>query len=839
MRTVNPAKMAKLEKLNKKIIQIKRQAISWLIDLISRKNNKLHAHYHRYDGNYDGWNLWTWDETTKSQSQAIQSNNRDSYGLLFVLAKNNYGNGTAIGLLPRKGEWDFKDGPDRIWRTELGKEVWILQDDPQLFTAPPDTELPIAAAFVDDIDQVSIELPPLAVKLTDAKGKTLEIKSVESPTLRVTVDMKFRPDLPVHQYKAWVKDYKPKHLTFRKFLDTDNYFADVELGAIYTPEVTTFRLFAPTATKVTLLIYAVPEGGAGQPYQLEQKDFGIWEKVIKGNLLNKYYTYRVEGNDPGFHPEKELIDPYSRCNTAHDGRGMIVQDQTPVADRPTFPMEEAIIYEAHVRDFSIDANSGIQYKGKYLGMTETGTILKGKGKVATGLDHLVEMGINTVQLMPIQDFENDETSEQYHWGYMPVHFNSPDGGYATERHNTKRMEEFKKMVDALHKKGIRVILDVVYNHTAETDSVPYSFNGIAPGYYYRLNAAGQFWNGSGCGNEFRSEAPMARKFILDSVKYWVSEYKVDGFRFDLMGLIDLDTMMQITTELHQIDPTILVYGEPWAAGPTPIAVTAKGKQRGRGFAVFNDHFRNALRSSPFHDELTFLVNGERIDQVKEGIRGSIRDFADSPLEGINYVECHDNRTFWDQLLHLTKGHPELKLTDADYIRMDKLGAVILFTSQGIPFIQMGQEFLRTKYDVENSYNQLDHINKIDWKRKLIYANVVEYYKGLIQLRKAHPMFRMRTREAIEQNLKFFDDDLDIVIPYHCVAFQLEHQEDSWKKAIVLLNPNPYNVLFNLPTGWWTCVVNHEKAGVIPLITGLTEEVKVYKRSAMVLYLEGV
>ena len=202
------------------------------------------------------------------------------------------------------------------------------------------------------------------------------------------------------------------------------------------------------------------------------------------------------------------------------------------------------------------------------------------------------------------------------------------------------------------------------------------------------------------------------------------------------------------------------------------------------------------------------------------------------------MECHDNRTFWDQLLHLTKGRPELKLTDADYIRIDKLGAVILFTSQGIPFIQMGQEFLRTKYDVENSYNQPDRINKIDWERKLQYADVVEYYEGLIQLRKAHPMFRLRTREAIEQNLKFFDDDLGIVIPHHCVAFQVELQEDSWKKAIVLLNPNPYTVLFSLPVDRWTCVVNHEKAGVAPLATGLTEEVKVSRRSAMVLHLEN-
>jgi len=281
---------------------LKWRAISWLMNFKSRKDNILRVHYHRYDGNYDEWNLWTWDETTQSQSQAVQSNNKDRYGLLFVLDKNNYGNGTAIGLLPRKGQpsesekWD-KDAPDRIWTAGLGNEVWILQGEPQLFIAPPDTELPIAAAFVDDVDQVSIKLPlptihtpkkPVKVTITDEKGKALGIKSVESAgqseqtdTLRVTVDMKFRLDLPVHRYKAWVKGYKPKHLAFRKLLDTSDYFADVELGATYTPKATIFRLFAPTATKVTLLIYAAPEGGAGQPYRLERQDHGVWEKEIK------------------------------------------------------------------------------------------------------------------------------------------------------------------------------------------------------------------------------------------------------------------------------------------------------------------------------------------------------------------------------------------------------------------------------------------------------------------------------------------------------------------------------------------------------------------------------
>ncbi|OQY30199.1 MAG: type I pullulanase [Candidatus Cloacimonetes bacterium 4572_55] len=826
-----------------------------IFDVGAQEEKRVRVHYHRYDGNYEGWNLWTWDKVSNDYSRAIQPlKKRDHYGLTFVLDKTHYGSGEMIGLLPRKGEWLEKDDPDRIWTPNLGNEAWILQNDPDLFVEPPDTYPQISGAFIDAPRRVTVCLPISIrfdpeqaehVRIIDDQGQPIPIQSVapgeigNAALLLINTSDSFRAfdlAMPIHKYRVEVLGFKPKGLSFRMLMDRPEYVSDVELGAIYKPDQTLFRLFAPTATRVTLTIYDQPDRDIGQAYPLESQASGVWEIDIKQNLKNKYYTYKVDGNSPLFHPDQELIDPYSRCNTAHNGRGMIIDDGTRIADRPDFPPEDAIIYELHVRDFSIDTDSGINQKGLYLGMTEQGATYKDQGEVKTGLDHLVEMGVNTVQIMPIQDFDNNESSEEYNWGYMPVHFNSPDGWYATEQRNAKRVEEFKKLVDALHTRGIRVIMDVVYNHTAETNPyVQYSFNGIAPGYYYRMRDSGSFWNGSGCGNEFRSEAPMVRKFILDSVAYWVNEYKVDGFRFDLMGLIDLETMTQITETLHEIDPNILVYGEPWASGETPISITSKGKQRGLGFGVFNDNFRDALKGSPFDRfdiSETFLIHGSRISEIKKGIEGSIHSFAQRPLESVNYMECHDNRTLWDQLHYLTQGQTDIDARDI--VQMVKLGAVIIFTSQGVPFIQMGQEMLRTKHDVENSYNAPDSVNQIEWERKIRYRDVVEYHKGLIQLRKAHQMFRQTDPQAIEKNLKFLDNDLGMTVPDKCIAYQLEDERDEWERVLVLLNPNPISVIFPIPPGTWTSVVDENQSGVEPIQIGIEREKRVAPRSAAVL-----
>lgn len=602
---------------------------------------------------------------------------------------------------------------------------------------------------------------------------------------------------------------RPEHLRLKQLSHpADAYYSDLPLGAIYSAEKTTFRVFAPTASKLELRIYERPEGGVPTKYDMTRNPDGTWEATVERDCNGLYYTYVAFGEDPGFDPNRELVDPYAKAVTAYNGRAIVVVDTTEVADRPNFPIQDAIIYELHIRDYTIDLDSGIQRRGKYLAFTEEGTHLYGRADISTGLDHLTELGVNVVQVMPVMEFMSDEANDQYGWGYDSVHFNTPDGWYATERHTAARVRELKLMIDALHKRGIKVVLDAVYNHTMEVQRQRLlSFEGLVPGYYYRRRPDGTFYNGSGVGNEFRTEAPMARRFIVDSVKMWVTEYKVDGFRFDLMGLIDLETIEQIVRELRAIEPNLLIYGEPWAAGETPIEVTTKGKQRSKGFAVFNDHFRDALKGNVFDaKQKGFVQSGINVEAVEKGVIGSIDDFADSPLESINYVECHDNHTFRDRLY--TSTFYDSSITDADRRAMNKLGAAIIFTSQGIPFFQAGQEFLRSKGGDENSYNKPDSVNAIRWSEKVANYDVYSYYRGLIHLRKAHPMFRYASAEAVRKAVKFLQ------APERVVAFMLEDVEgkDSWKRAVVIYNAAAGLAKVNVPDGKWKLYVDNLRAG---------------------------
>lgn len=585
----------------------------------------------------------------------------------------------------------------------------------------------------------------------------------------------------------------------------DDVISTRPLGALYAPEQTMFRVWAPTANSLTLNLYHSPTGGTPKRISMSKSDDGSWEAEISGDQLGVYYTYSAAGSDPRFDPDRELLDPYAKAVTNHDGRSIVVHDETPVADRPDFPISEAVIYEMHVRDFTIDPDSGVQRRGKYLGLTEKGTHLTGRLDVTTGLDHLVELGVNVVQLMPISEFHNQKSEDQYGWGYDVVHHFSSEGWYATERFDARRVGEVKRMIDALHRRKIRVTLDVVFNHTFEAMDRGriYSFDGLVPGYYYRLKPDGSYWNGSGVGNEFRTEAPMVRRYILDCLKHWVTEYKVDGFRFDLMGLIDDVTLRQVATELHAIDPDILIYGEPWAGGSTPIQVTWKGTQRSQGRSVFNDHYRDALKGNVFNARETgFAQSGHHIHGTKLGIRGAIDDFSDSPLEAINYVECHDNHTLWDRLKISTID--DARITDADRRAMDKLAAATLFTSQGIPFIQAGQEFLRTKGGDHNSYDKPDAVNMIRWRDKLEHRDVCEYYQGLIALRRAHPLFRLETAEDVRRAIKFLDDQFGYTVPPGCVAYLIEDvtEQDEWSHALVILNASARLVDLEIPEGDW-------------------------------------
>lgn len=805
------------------------------------------VHYHRPEGDYTGWTLWTWNPASGT-SREITPAGTDGYGLVFRLDKNDYGsNVDRIGLLPKYGDWKAKDDPDRYWTPSLGRNVFILSADKNLYSSPPDTRPRILRALLDKVNEVRVVLSKsidrsyvrkgtVSVRLPDRSAVPV-VEAVPAPgqglkvrTILVRLGQEIDPE-SVAGIVVSFGAYRPAPLIPGAVVDSYRY--DGELGALYSPEKTIFRTFSPTSAGVSVVIYEGPTGPPRDVVPMKRIGQGIWEAIVEGNLLDKYYKYRVKYPDA----EYEVIDPYSHCNTAHNGRGMIIDDNTPVSPAPRFGIADAVIYEIHIRDFTIDPKSGIQHRGKYLGLTEEGTRLEGNPEISTGLDHIKELGVNTVQIMPFQDFDNDEASEAYNWGYMPFHFNSPDGWYATKRDDASRVREAKKMIDAFHRNGIKVVMDVVYNHTAEGNpEVRMSFNGLAPNYYYRVKDDGSYWNGSGTGNEFRTEAPMARKFIVDSMKYWVRKYDVDGFRFDLMGLIDLETLETIVRELRKIKPEIMIYGEPWAGGSTPVKVTSKGDQRGKGFAVFNDHFRDALKGGTFNTEPGFIQDGRDVEKVKKGILGSIDDFTDAPTETINYVAAHDNHTLWDRILLTTRNWTQV--TKKDREQMDKLAAVAILTAQGIPFLHGGQDLLRTKDGEENSYNKPDRINMIHWEWKKKHREVFEYYRGLIALRRAHPLFRKTTADAVRRGVFFLDDDLELRVPPRAIGFVVNRGEaqDEWENVLVLMNASATSARFEIPASHWIPVANGEKAGVTPLGPPVTRsEVILPPRSSAIFY----
>lgn len=765
---------------------------------------------------------------------------------------------------------------------------------------------------------------------SNVKGRDLQFKKVQEVSatemrLRFNGNV-FDEDFLVERVVVRVPGFNARVLHWRRQENWDDYLYDGELGWEYERRQCKFRCFAPTADKVSVVLYTKYEGEEGRKaISMRRIPQGCWKVIVEGDLKGMYYKLLAEGENKRLFPGVECIDPYSRCNTAHAGRGFIFgKEETNIAPRPNIKPNEAIVYELHIRDITIDDASGISKRGKFEGLCERGThmdsgrlvdgtkqtgfnytthendrqdVLYGVDKsfqkldkLSTGLDHIAQMGVNTVQILPIQDFDNDEHDDKsYRWGYMPVHFNSPDGWYASCTTDASRVSEFKKLVDAIHKAGMKVIMDVVYNHTAEDSNefnvdARFSFNALVPRYYYRTcgntpvahtgdstcarrrpdeaRCGECYSNGSGCGNEFRSEAPMGRKFIIDSLKLWVNQYKVDGFRFDLMGLIDVDTMVRAAAELHAIDENILLYGEPWAGGLSPIRLTEKGMQRSKGFGVFNNTFRDAIRGSPFESEETFVMDGGRLTDVKGGIIGSVDVFCDTPVETMNYVECHDNYTLWDHFLFYVRSRmDDIQFSQDDLRRMHRLAAVLVLTSQGVAFIQAGQEMCRTKFDVENSYESPDEINMIRWERKIEEWTTVQYYRGLTLLRRSHPeIFCKETAKEIHESVIFYED-LGLVVPIRCIAYHVkgnpvalfeklkekrqdrsfdEIQEESlkWTEVVVLLNPTPSQVTFQLPGAAdnciWLQVVDTRQAGVGNLRGPAIGYVSVEGRSAAVL-----
>ena len=599
-----------------------------------------------------------------------------------------------------------------------------------------------------------------------------------------------------------------------------------DLGLTYSPAQSVFKIWAPSAINVHLLVYrSGDDNEMPVTYYMTPGQNGTWSVAVKGDQKGKFYVFKMFSKKKGTNGVwlNEVPDPYAKAVGVNGKRAMVVdlketnptgweKDKSPLFKNKT----DAIIYELHVRDASISPTSGIKNKGKFLGLTERGT--KNADGLSTGLDHIKELGVTHVHLLPSYDFNSvDETKPdgKYNWGYDPLNYNVPEGSYSTNPYDgVTRIREFKQLIKAFHENGLKVVMDVVYNHTALTENS--NFNQLVPGYYYRKTNDGKFSNATACGNETASERPMFRKFMLESMMYWVKEYHVDGFRVDLMGVHDIETMNLISRELHKIKPDILIYGEGWTAGASPLpdslrALKANVSKLDR-IAVFSDDIRDGIKGSVFEHADKGFVSGKpgMEESIKFGVVAgckhpqvdynkvnySKKAYATQPYQTISYCECHDNHVLWDKLAISAK-----QASEEERKNMHLLAMSVVLTSQGISFLHAGAEFLRSKQGVENSYESPDSINEIDWGLKEKNKYVFNYVRSLIKMRKEHPAFRMQSAKQISSAINFLEG-----MPEGIIAYTIDGHAagDKWKDILVIFNgsgeersimaqPGSYNV----------------------------------------------
>jgi len=642
---------------------------------------------------------------------------------------------------------------------------------------------------------------------------------------------------------------------YKSYDDYPPYYGN-DLELIYTPQKSDFTLWSPAATKARVKIYVSGTGGdATDIIDMKASDDGTWRASVDRDLMGMFYTFQICDEIRQWLDETPGI--WAKAVGVNGDRAAIIswedtnpegweEDKSPELKNFT----DIIIYEMHHRDFSISPTSGVQHKGKFLALTETGT--KTPEGLTSGIDHLKELGVTHIHILPSFDFATiDETrleEPQYNWGYDPKNYNVPEGSYSTDPYDPSvRIREFKQMVKSLHENGLRVILDVVFDHTYLRDKSPLALT--APNYYYRQNPDGSFSDASACGNETASERAMMRHYIIESVKYWANEYHIDGFRFDLMGILDIETMNQVRSELNKIDPTIFIYGEGWAAAGSPYpaerrAVKGNAPQL-NNIAVFGDDLRDGLKGNVFIEKQAGFASGtveDNEETIKFGIVGATQHnqinyhkviyckypYANNPGQVINYVSCHDDLCLVDKL---QRSAPE-DATPAELIKFNKLAQTIIFTSQGVPFMRAGEELHHTKHGEHNSYKSSDSINQINWSNKAEYADLYHYYRNLIALRKAHPAFRIPTTVGVMEFLNFIETYEPGVVAYTLG----EHANgDDWKEILVVLNGNRNAVNFQIPDGEWTVVCRNgriDQNGLGMIRGGRT---RINASSALILY----
>ncbi|WNS74647.1 type I pullulanase [Bacillus sp. DTU_2020_1000418_1_SI_GHA_SEK_038] len=593
----------------------------------------------------------------------------------------------------------------------------------------------------------------------------------------------------------------------------EDFFYEGALGFSYMKEKTSFKVWAPTATMVKVKL--MPMGGK-EPEILEMNRGyrGVWQLSVCRDLEYYHYCYLLCVNLEW----REAADPYATAVSINGEYSTIIDiNKTKTAKPPLPPLEQptdAIIYETHIRDFTIHPNSGVFNKGTYLGAGELNT--KGKDGFSTCLSYVKELGITHIEFLPVHDFEGVNESGlkiEYNWGYNPLHFNAPEGSYSTDPWDPyARIKELKSMIHSVHSQGLRVIMDVVYNHVYIRETS--AFEKIVPGYYFRHDQFGMPSNGTGVGNDFASERLMARKFILDSVMYWLNEYQIDGFRFDLMGILDIETMNKVRKAVDSVEPSAIIIGEGWDLN-TPLPAHTKANIGNQaylpGIGQFNDWFRDTIKGSTFnlYDKGYALGNSHYYEAAKKVLAGSVglekreEGLFQSPCQSVNYVESHDNHTLWDKLIVCSS-----EKKNAMIQRQHRLATVMVLLAQGIPFLHSGQEFFRTKKGIGNSYRSPDEINYLDWDRKALFSDNVDYLRGIIKIRRSHKAFRFSNAELIRKHLRFLPFDNKVI----GIILEDVGEFGQWDRIIMIFNPFECEQTVQLPKGVWHVLADENQAG---------------------------
>ena len=837
---------------------------------VNSKNNQItiKLHYTRPDGMYTGWNAWMWTQTLGGRQYDLVKEGGEQIATVVVDGYTT----TSVSFILRKGQWEEQELGERridVSTVASGTVHYYVTSDVEegklmLGDDVVRTNKLLAAELDYDSGKICVQtaMPAIdpdadAFLLTHCDGTVVPVSGVSGDDGHYELTLDRELGLTnLHKYRLRFRGYdytiKTNTVYASKRFAREFTYDGKDLGAQWTADATSFKVWAPTAEEVQVALYRGGTVGVDDRIEtipMTREKNGVWAVKVPGDRNGQYYTYLVKRSGQTV----EAVDPYARTTGVNGGRGMVIdlastdphgwtKDTNP---NPLRAYTDAVLYELHVRDFSIDESSGVSeaHRGKFLAFTESGTVTP--GGMPTCLDYLKNLGITHLHLLPVYDYGSVDEARldvpQFNWGYDPVNYNVPEGSYSTDPyHGEVRVKEMKQMVRALHDAGISVVMDVVYNHVFEAGS--FCFNQIVPGYFSRAHADGSYSNGSGCGNDTASERAMVRKYIVDSIVYWKEQYHIDGFRFDLVGLLDATTINALVDAVHEKHPDVIFYGEGWtmetAVEPGNFMATQPNAHHTPKFAYFSDTIRNLLAGD--NGKTVGFVSGltGKEDLLFHCFTGDTW-WCPNPTQTVNYVSCHDNYTLMDKLITSCKGASREEL-----IRMNKLAAAIYMTAQGIPFIHAGEEFLREKLDesgkcVENSYNAPDFVNKIRWDRLASKetSQTIAYYQGLIELRKAHAALRLTTKADVAVNVTYR------WITNELVLFNIKGKNSVKGEVsdglVVIFNATKQAKTVDLyaagvPRGQWEIRVDGEKAGLKLLGTVVDGKVQVAPVSAMVL-----